>query len=272
MTSLANTLQATDHSLFVAPTQPQTSVRMPREKSPSTITLVPAHERSRYGEQQRPNITGLAGAAGIVALFVAGLLTMNVVANKQEQSRLMVMDMASPQESPPPPPPPKPQQKQVEVKEAPAVIVAPPPKIFLDSPVELATTPTPPKEIIQPSGPPATSNSEAPAGPTGQGEKPSPAPSTQNGGDLSTSMISAPPPRYPVESRRNREQGTVVLRILVDIDGAVSEIAVSQSSGFRRLDHAAMHAVRRWRWSPSRSNGKPVLVRGFVEIPFILQG
>lgn len=80
-------------------------------------------------------------------------------------------------------------------------------------------------------------------------------------------MIAADPPRYPVESRRKREQGTVVLMVILGADGSVADISVSKSSGFERLDKAALSAVRRWKWSPTRRDGAAVMVRGLVEIP-----
>jgi protein TonB len=49
-------------------------------------------------------------------------------------------------------------------------------------------------------------------------------------------------------------------------------VSVSRSSGFARLDKAALDAVRRWRWSPLVRGGVPVMVRGIVDIPFVLQG
>jgi len=93
----------------------------------------------------------------------------------------------------------------------------------------------------------------------------------EKAGDLSAKMTSARPPRYPVDSRRAREEGTVVLSVLLAIDGRVSDIAVARSSGFPRLDRAALDAVRDWRWSPMMREGTPVMVRGMVTIPFILQ-
>ncbi|EQB31940.1 energy transducer TonB, partial [Sphingobium ummariense] len=96
-------------------------------------------------------------------------------------------------------------------------------------------------------------------------------PSTVQGGDLASQMVAGKPPRYPVESRRKREQGTVVLSLTLGLDGAVEAIGVSHSSGFRRLDDAALDAVRRWRWKPMMRDGQPVRVRGVVEIPFVLQ-
>jgi protein TonB len=83
-------------------------------------------------------------------------------------------------------------------------------------------------------------------------------------------MIEAVPPKYPYESRRLKEQGTVLLDVQLAANGAVERISVRNSSGFPRLDKAALEAVRRWRWSPTLRGGQPVAVRGVVEIPFAL--
>lgn len=83
-------------------------------------------------------------------------------------------------------------------------------------------------------------------------------------------MIHAPPPRYPHEARRKREEGTVFLELLLARDGTVADIRVARSSGYSRLDAAALEAVRRWRWSATLREGIPVQVTGQVEIPFIL--
>ena len=84
-------------------------------------------------------------------------------------------------------------------------------------------------------------------------------------------MVSGKPPRYPIDSRRKREQGTVVLALTLSLDGVVETIALAQSSGFKRLDDAARDAVRSWRWKPVLRNGQPMRVKGLVEIPFILR-
>ncbi|HWU03496.1 MAG TPA: energy transducer TonB, partial [Novosphingobium sp.] len=93
-----------------------------------------------------------------------------------------------------------------------------------------------------------------------------------SGGDLSAKRIVTVNPVYPLESRRQREMGTVVLNLLLGTDGRVSEISVATSSGFARLDRAALDAVRKWRWAPTTRNGEPVMVRGIVPIPFVLAG
>jgi protein TonB len=83
-------------------------------------------------------------------------------------------------------------------------------------------------------------------------------------------MIDAVPPHYPYESRRLKEQGTVLLDVQLSMSGTVERVSVRTSSGFARLDKAALEAVRRWRWSPTVRDGQPVAVRGVVEIPFTL--
>lgn len=90
-------------------------------------------------------------------------------------------------------------------------------------------------------------------------------------GDFATRLIAADPPRYPLESRRKRETGTVVLMVVVGEDGRVDDISIQQGSGFHRLDRAALSAVKRWRWSQTIVDGHSVKVRGVVRIPFELR-
>lgn len=73
------------------------------------------------------------------------------------------------------------------------------------------------------------------------------------------------PPRYPVEALRDREQGMVVLRVLVGAAGEPTEIEVEQSSGSVRLDEAASEAVAQWRFNPARKGEEAV--EGWVLVP-----
>lgn len=233
-----------------------------REVRP-TADIVPLpvpRTAARYGDDRRPNLPALAGAIGIVALLLSALLTMDVVRVHKETSKLAVVEVRRLAEAPPPPPPPPEKQpEQVKPVNAPSPVVAPVPLVAtVPSPVQVATSPTPPPPEVSVPGPPTPA-------------PPAPAPAIASAGDLSSTMISATPPRYPQESRRKREQGTVVLTVLLSAEGTVADISVSQSSGFARLDHAALTAVRRWRWSPTRRGGTAVMVKGLVEIPFILQ-
>jgi protein TonB len=61
-------------------------------------------------------------------------------------------------------------------------------------------------------------------------------------------------------SRRLGEQGRVVLDVYILANGQVGELRIKQSSGFKRLDDAAMQAIKKWQYVPAR--------RGNEAIPF----
>jgi periplasmic protein TonB len=63
-------------------------------------------------------------------------------------------------------------------------------------------------------------------------------------------------PPYPMASRHLAEEGGLVLDILVSADGHVRDAKVSRSSGFERLDQAAVsEAKQHWRLRPATRNG-----------------
>src|SRR5204863_4492509 len=53
-----------------------------------------------------------------------------------------------------------------------------------------------------------------------------------------------PAPAYPAMSRRQHEEGRVMLRVRVGADGRAESVEIAASSGFDRLDRAAQDAVR----------------------------
>ena len=78
-------------------------------------------------------------------------------------------------------------------------------------------------------------------------------------------------PEYPPSSRRAGEAGTVILEVYVLENGRVGEARVKQSSGFPRLDEAAVREVKRsWRLVPGTENGKPVPMWGQFAVTFKL--
>jgi len=79
-----------------------------------------------------------------------------------------------------------------------------------------------------------------------------------------------PAPAYPPLSRRNAEQGRVLLRVLVGPDGDAREVTIQTSSGFERLDRAAQETVRQWRFVPARSGTTAVAAWVIVPISFSL--
>lgn len=76
--------------------------------------------------------------------------------------------------------------------------------------------------------------------------------------------------RYPPASVRQREQGTVLLRVLVDADGAVQRIEIERSSGHAQLDTAARETVQRAHFRPVLRDGQAVPGWGLVPIEFRL--
>jgi len=83
---------------------------------------------------------------------------------------------------------------------------------------------------------------------------------------------SAPPPAYPRDAVRRRLEGTVVLQVLVGVDGRPLEVLVHASSGHRSLDEAARkHVLKRWAFRPAMKDGHAVQAIGLVPVAFDLR-
>ena len=81
-----------------------------------------------------------------------------------------------------------------------------------------------------------------------------------------------PVPRYPEAARRAGEQGTVTLRVLVTREGLPARVAVETSSGSAHLDHAALEAVKAWRFTPAVQGGARIESWMLVPVVFRLEG
>ncbi|WP_460986602.1 energy transducer TonB [Sphingobium sp. TomTYG75] len=225
---------------------PSPSIKLPE---------VPAANASRYGERRQINLPTILLIILIHGVLISALIHARQQVRHVREARLSVVNLM-----PPPPPPaaetPPPPPSAPPVVAPPALVQVPVP------PVPIATTPDP--SPVPPT--PVVSRAPVLATPTAPAS-----PSTVQGGDLATQMVAGKPPRYPIESRRKREQGTVILSLTLGVDGAVESLTIAQSSGFSRLDAAAREAVRSWRWKPMVRDGQPVRVKGVVEIPFVLR-
>ena len=86
--------------------------------------------------------------------------------------------------------------------------------------------------------------------------EPEPAPIVPPQADAS--QLNNPAPAYPQISRRLREEGIVLLEILVKADGTLGDVRMKKSSGYSRLDEAAQKAVKNWHFLPARRGGEAI--------------
>ena len=84
----------------------------------------------------------------------------------------------------------------------------------------------------------------------------------------SVEYVRPPAPVYPAESKRKRERGTCVLRVMVDSNGRPAQIQVERSSGFDRLDSAAREAVEKALFHPYEVNGVAQPAQVLIPIEF----
>ena len=152
--------------------------------------------------------------------------------------------------------------------EQPAAIQAPPPMVVeaepeaqsapIDEPVADAPAPAPVARPVQPARIAAAAVAATPkpaARISGAGERTIAKPN----------YLRNPPPKYPAESRKLREEGVVLLRVAVTAEGRAGSVQLQRSSGFERLDSAALNAVRNWEFNPARVGLTPVA--SAVEVP-----
>lgn len=203
----------------------------------------------------------IAGLAGAIALNIAALMLLLVPVSAPiaiaPPENTTVVSLDPPKPPPPPPPPiqevrpPTPQtQTAPPIQRQQPTVVPPPPMVFettsnvgLPPPTDTGT------EIAKIDPPPPT-------------------------GPLTTESLQyalAPPPTYPREALMAGTEGTVMLKVLVDVDGTPLEVEIQRSSGNRRLDDAAKRQVlRKWKFRPAMRDGRAIQVYGLVPVSFSL--
>lgn len=147
-----------------------------------------------------------------------------------------------PEPVPLPPEPVKPQPKpQPEPKPLPKPKppVEPPPSERAIHQPEKSVEEAPPPQAQQQAAMPAQEDSDSLGAPITPPQ-------------MDANPMNNPAPAYPSLSRRMREQGVVLLEILILADGSVGEIRIKESSGHKRLDDTAAKAVKRWRYRPAQ--------------------
>jgi len=212
-------------------------------------------ERSTYQRGRGSDSVATIGALVFTLGTLSAFAFMNPHIAKKVIREPTVVTMLELPDDPPPQPPEQPPQPDT-----------PPPTAHVVAPVPLVTLAERP--VIQ--APPVIQPIAVPTLPAPPAPPATPGP--ENRGDLSAQILVRKPIKVPLESRRQHEEGVVVLAILLATDGRVQDISISSSSGFPRLDRAALEAVRDWRWSPTVRDGTPVMVRGLLRVPFIREG
>jgi periplasmic protein TonB len=162
-----------------------------------------------------------------------------------------IIDEKKEEEKPPPPPP--------QIDTPPPYV--PPPEVSIEVPTE--TGPSTAITNVTSERPVAPAAPAAPKAPEHSVVKT--LPSTQGKGAHITQ------PEYPPASRRAGEAGTVTLAAYVLETGRVGEVKIVKSSGFDKLDDAALKEVQRnWRFVPGKEDGKPVPMWHTFQVTFRL--
>lgn len=218
------------------------------------------HPRPAPGDGPRPDPVRIAGIAGALLLNSAALLLMLAPLGRPATAPKgpagLEAEWFEPRPIPPPPPP----------ELVPVQPTAPPPTA--------APTPAVRKAVAEPAPvAPAITGTAGfafdPLPDIAPGDAATGTAGPMAGAHLAYAEASIPP--YPRDALRSGHQGTVVLQVLVGVDGRPLEVIVESGSGYRSLDEAARrHVLRHWRFQPAIQDGQPVQAIGLVPIEFSL--
>lgn len=207
--------------------------------------------------------------AGVVLLHVLGLVWAAQQLSVSEPvvtppSVVGVLVAPEPEPAPPPPkpvpPPPKPEPKPVPT---PKPVAKPTPKP--------TPKPEPVREVAQEPVQQAAPTPPAPPSAPVQQATPAPeAPAPVTPPRTDAAHLNNPAPQYPALSRRLGEQGRVMLDVYILPDGSVGEIKLNRSSGFPRLDNAALQAVKTWKYVPAKRGDNPIPFWYVQPVSFVL--
>lgn len=161
-------------------------------------------------------------------------------------------------------------KERIEPKPEPAPAPVPLAPARSDLQVHVPTT------AVEPAGPVAPSGPAEPAGPVAQASE-----SSQPGKPVMA--LNAPKnvahldcrivtPDYPNRSKRLGEAGTAYVRFVVGLTGQIENVELKKTSGFDRLDAAALDAMRASTCQPYLENGAPVRAAYTQPFNFALGG
>jgi protein TonB len=82
--------------------------------------------------------------------------------------------------------------------------------------------------------------------------------------------LNNPAPVYPAISRRMGEQGKVLIDVHILPNGSVEQLKIRTSSGYPRLDEAALKAVKQWKYVPAKRGDQAIAFWYIQPISFVL--
>ncbi len=231
-------------------------------------TLFPATQPSKGLHLSRNAIIALAVVAlhvGFIWALQSGLLMRAVEIIVPAEVLSQFIEPPAPKVtpitpvSPAPPTPPKP------VKRAEAKAPAPQPLAIAD-PKPLSNTANAPTGVTTPQPAPAPIAAAVAVAPVAP-----PSPPAMQLPSSDASYLQNPKPPYPALSRRLNEQGKTTVRVMIGVDGLPQRAEIEKSSGFDRLDQAAMATVMRWRYVPGKRGGVAEAMWFNVPINWVLE-
>ena len=83
--------------------------------------------------------------------------------------------------------------------------------------------------------------------------------------------LNNPKPEYPPLSKRRGEQGRAVVNVLISAQGTAEKAEIKVSTGFDRLDQAALATVKSWRYVPGKRGDTPEAMWFSVPIQFVIE-
>ena len=201
-------------------------------------------------------IAAYSGALAVHVVAFAFLLLPITYEHVAAAAKENVIDVDLYPLPPPPPPPPAPPvrvQRQVQPQQShrQVVVTTPVPNAVH---VEAPPTDVPDDIPVDNSRPTVIAQNDAP---------PAPTPTMQ------VAYISAPV-SYPPSLIRQRIEGTVMLKVLVDREGLPAKIELEKSSGNRELDRSALSQVTRWKFKPAMKDGKLIEIWAIVPVKFAI--
>lgn len=200
---------------------------------------------------------GLLFVAVLHAAALYGLWSYRVIPTSDEALTLMV-NFINPPPSPEKPESPKPKPPKPPEPRPPDPPPVEPPQLAVKAPEV-----QPEEPVVYTPPPPSAPVIDVP---------PLPPQPVVLSDELSVNCPERAPPAYPSLSTRLNEQGKVLLRVELGEDGRIANAEIKVSSGYRRLDDAALNTVRTWRCNPPMRNGVAARAVALQAFNFILGG